>query len=465
MSNNGAETPAAGGHVVRVRGSVIDVAFDAELPQIDHLLRVPGSSVAMEVVAHLDAATVRTVALTPARGLARGDAVTDTGAPIDVPVGEPVLGRVFDVFGNTIDGEPDGMIAALPRRTIHRHPVPLTERPSQSDTFTTGIKIIDVLAPLERGGKAGLFGGAGVGKTVLIMELVNNVVGAHEGVSVFCGIGERNREAGELHRELIESGVLDNTVLVFSQMDEQPGARLRVGHTALTMSEWFRDERNQDVLLLIDNIFRFVQAGAEVSALLGHVPSQLGYQPDLETMLASLQERIASTDAGAITSVQAVYVPADDLTDPAAVHVFGHLSASVVLSRDRAARGLYPAIDPLQSDSKMLNPAVVGERHYRIARETREMLARYEELQDVIAMLGVEELAAEDQLVVARARRLERFLTQPFAVTEQFTDLPGRFVELEDALEGCERILAGELDDRAEDELYMIGGLDDLEPR
>ncbi|MDH3302580.1 MAG: F0F1 ATP synthase subunit beta [Acidimicrobiia bacterium] len=464
MSRNGAKTPAANGRVVRVRGSVIDVAFD-ELPAINHLLTVPGSSVAMEVVGHLDTETVRTVALTPARGLARGDAVADTGAPIEAPVGEAVVGRVFDVFGETIDGEPDDAILNLPRRTIHRHPVPLTERPSHSGTFTTGIKIIDVLAPLERGGKAGLFGGAGVGKTVLIMELVNNVVGAHEGVSVFCGIGERKREASELHRELTESGVLNNTVLVFSQMDEQPGARLRVGHTALTMAEWFRDERNQDVLLLIDNIFRFVQAGAEVSALLGHVPSQLGYQPDLETMLASLQERIASTNAGAITSVQAVYVPADDLTDPAAVHVFGHLSASVVLSRDRAARGLYPAIDPLQSDSKMLNPSVVGERHYRIARETREMLARYEELQDVIAMLGVEELATEDQVVVARARRLERFLTQPFAVTEQFTDLPGRLVELDDALEGCERILAGDLDDRSEDELYMIGGLDDLEPR
>ncbi len=329
----------------------------------------------------------------------------------------------------------------------------------------TGIKVIDLLAPLERGGKAGLFGGAGVGKTVLIMELVNNVAGAHEGVSVFCGIGERKREAEELQRELKGSGVLDKSVLVFGQMDEQPGARLRVGHTALTMAEWFRDERGMDVLVLIDNIFRFVQAGAEVSALLGNVPSRLGYQPDLETMLATLEERIASTETASITSVQAVYVPADDFTDPAAVHVFGHLSASIVLSRDRASRGLYPAINPLRSDSKMLSAAVVGDRHYGIARETRETLARYEELQDVISMLGIEELAKEDQLAVARARRLERFLTQPFAVTEQFTGRTGRFVELDDVLEGCERIIAGDLDDRDEAEFYMIGSLDDLEAR
>lgn len=461
----GAGGPAGGGRVVRVRGSVIDVEFDERLPEIDHLLRVATASVGMEVVAHLDARTVRAVALSATRGLARGDEVEDTGAPIRVPVGPAVLGRVFDVFGDVVDGEPDGEVRKLERRAIHRHPVPLTHRPATSETFTTGIKVIDVLAPLERGGKAGLFGGAGVGKTVLIMELVNNVVGAHEGVSVFCGIGERNREAEELHRELREADVLDKAVLVFGQMDEQPGARLRVGHTALTMAEWFRDVRNQDVLLLIDNIFRFVQAGSEVSALLGQVPSRLGYQPDLETMLASLQERIASTDQGAITSVQAVYVPADDFTDPAAVHVFGHLSASVVLSRERASRGLYPAVDPLRSDSKMLNPGVVGDRHYGIARAVREALARYEELEDVIAMLGVEELAADDQLLVGRARRLERFLTQPLAVTQQFTGRAGRLVALDDALEGCDRILSGDLDDRTEDEVYMIGGLDDLEER
>jgi F-type H+-transporting ATPase subunit beta len=450
--------------VIRVRGSVVDVAFDGDLPDIDNLLRVPDSATALEVVSHTDPGTVRTVALTAIRGLARGDTVLDTGGPIEVPVGPGVLGRVFDVFGHPVDGGPDDGLATLSRHPIHRPPVPLAARPTDDETFLTGIKSIDVLAPLERGGKAGLFGGAGVGKTILIMELVNNVVGAHEGVSVFCGIGERNREAEELHRELRETGVLDKVVLVFGQMDEQPGARLRVGHTALTMAEWFRDERNQDVLLLVDNIFRFVQAGAEVSALLGHVPSRLGYQPDLETSLASLEERIASTDAGAVTSVQAVYVPADDFTDPAAVHVFGHLSASVVLSRDRFALGLYPAIDPLRSDSKMLTPSVVGERHHGIARQVRETLARYEELQDVIAMLGVEELARDDQLAVARARRLERFLTQPFAVTEQFTGRPGRMVEIGDALEGCDRILSGDLDQRDEAELYMIGSLDDLEP-
>ena len=334
------------GHVARVRGSVIDVAFESNLPGIDDLLVVPGTTVAMEVVGHLDPATIRAVALTATRGLARGDLVISTGAPIEVPVGDAVLGRVFNVFGRVVDGLDEDDILALPRRSVHQHPVPMIDRSTDSDTFMTGIKVIDVLAPLERGGKAGLFGGAGVGKTILIMELVNNVVSAHEGVSVFCGIGERNREAEELHSELREAGVLDKAVLVFGQMDEQPGARLRVGHTALTMAEWFRDERNQDVLLLIDNIFRFVQAGAEVSALLGHVPSRLGYQPDLETMLAALQERITSTDAGAITSVQAVYVPADDFTDPAAVHVFGHLSASVVLARDRASRGLLPGSRP-----------------------------------------------------------------------------------------------------------------------
>jgi len=453
------------GRVARVRGSVVDVSFDDGLPPIDHLLRVERAGVAMEVVGHLDEVTVQSVALTATRGLERGDRVVDSGAPIEVPVGNELLGRVFNVFGETIDGLSDDDLGDLPRRSIHRRPVPLARRPSGSDTFPTGIKVIDVLAPLERGGKAGLFGGAGVGKTVLVMELVNNVVGAHEGVSVFCGIGERNREAEELHRELGKAGVLGKSVLVFGQMDEPPGARLRVGHTGLTMAEWFRDEQNQDVMLLIDNIFRFVQAGAEVSAVLGNVPSRLGYQPDLETMLASLEERIASTDAGAITSVQAVYVPADDFTDPAAVHVFGHLSASVVLSRDRASRGLFPAIDPLRSDSKMLTPTVVGERHYGIARAAREALARYAELQDVISMLGIEELSKDDQQIVARARRLERFMTQPFAVTEQFTGRQGRFVDVDHALEGCDRIISGDLDDRGEGELYMIGSLDDLEER
>ena len=458
---------AAVGAVVGVRGSVAEIRFPSRLPGLDHLVEVstdgPADGAALEVVAHIDDTTVRAVALTPLRGLRRGDRVLDTGSPLTVPVGEELRGRMFNVFGETIDRLDDDRLDELPRRSVHRPPVPLMRRPATSETFRTGIKIIDVLCPLERGGKAGLFGGAGVGKTVLIMELVNNVVGAYEGTSIFCGIGERNREAEELHRELTEVDVLDRSVLVFGQMDEQPGARLRVGHTALTMAEWFRDEREQDVLLLIDNIFRFVQAGAEVSALLGQVPSRLGYQPDLASSLAALEERIATTESGAITSVQAVYVPADDFTDPAAVHVFGHLSASIVLSRDRASRGLYPAIDALRSDSKMLTPVIVGERHYRIAREARETLAAYDDLEDVISMLGVEELSKDDQQIVARARRLERFFTQPFHVTEQFIDRAGRLVDLDEALEGCERILDGEFDDLDDQALYMIGGLDDLD--
>ncbi len=470
--------------MLRARGSVVDVHFDGDLPEIDHLLRrierphppgrshVPASessdhddrsgSVGLEVVAHVDEHTVRAIAMTSVQGLARGDVIVDTGAPIMVGVGEATLGRVFNVFGHPIDRLDDRGLAKLERRSIHQRPVALSRRPSTSEMFETGIKVIDVLSPLERGGKAGLFGGAGVGKTVLIMELINNVAGAYEGTSVFCGIGERKREAEELYREVTESGVLDKSVLVFGQMDEQPGARLRVGHTALTMAEWFRDVQHQDVLLLMDNVFRFIQAGTEVSALLGQVPSRLGYQPNLGGMLAALEERIATTQNGAITSVQAVYVPADDFTDPAAVHVFGHLSASIVLSRDRAAQGLYPAVDPLRSNSKLLNPSVIGERHHRIARSARETLAAYEDLQDVISMLGVEELSKEDQEVVRRARQLERFLTQPFSVTEQFTDQPGRLVSLADALDGCQAILDDEVADRDESEFFMIGGLDDL---
>ena len=327
----------------------------------------------------------------------------------------------------------------------------------------TGIKAIDVLSPLELGGKAGLFGGAGVGKTVLIMEMINNMVGQHEGVSLFCGIGERSREGEELYREMSESGVLKNTVMVFGQMNEPPGARFRVGHAALTMAEYFRDDAKQDVLLLIDNVFRFIQAGMEVSGLMGQLPSRLGYQPTLATELAELEERICNTASGAITSVQAVFVPADDFTDPAAVHTFGHLSASIVLSRKRASEGFYPAIDPLQSGSNMLVPGVVGERHYRIAQEMRKTLAVYEELKDIIAMLGMEELSQEDRRTVRRARRLERFMTQPFVVTEQFTGNEGRIVNLEDALGGCERILNDEFSDYPERALYMIGAIDEAQ--
>jgi F-type H+/Na+-transporting ATPase subunit beta len=444
------------GRVLAVRGSVVDAVFDPPLPAVRDLVLAGDDEVALEVVAHLDARTVRTIALTRTAGLARADPVRTTGGPLSVPVGDAVLGRAFDVFGRPVDGRAEP--AGLPRRSVYGPPVPLGRRSTSREVLVTGIKAVDVLAPLERGGKAGLFGGAGVGKTVLIMEMIHNMVGRHAGTSIFCGIGERTREAEELYRELTETGVIDETVLLFAQMNEQPGARLRIGHAALTMAEYFRDTRHRDVLLLIDNIFRFVQAGAEVSGVMGRIPSRLGYQPTLATELAALEERICSTLDGAITSIQAVYVPADDFTDPAAVHVFGHLSASVVLARGRASQGLYPAIDPLRSDSKMLVPQVVGERHYRVAREVRHTLAVYEQLKDVIAMLGREELSAEDQRTVARARQLERFLTQPFAVTEQFTGYEGREVALADALDGCEAILADAFADAPEEALYMVGG-------
>ncbi len=450
------------GTVVAVRGSVIDVRFPSVLPEVRDVLYL-GESVVAEVFSHLDDTTVRALALTPTQGLARGAVARPGDGPIQVPVGAGLLGRAVDVFGEPIDGR--GEVEAEHRQAIYRPAAPLVRRSTRSEIFETGIKAIDLLTPLERGDKAGLFGGAGVGKTVLIMEMIHNMVGRHEGVSIFCGIGERSREAEDLYRDLQESGVLDETVLVFGQMKEQPGARLRVGHTALTIAEYFRDVRHQDVLLLIDNIFRFVQADSEVSGLMGRIPSELGYQPTLATELAELEERISSTPDGAITSIQAVYVPADDFTDPAAVHIFGHLSASVVLSRDRASEGLYPAIDPLQSDSKMLTPQVVGERHYRIAREVRRTLAAYEDLKDVISMLGMEELSEDDRRVVERARRLERFLTQPFFVTQHFTGLEGRQLELEETLEGCERILADEYAHYDESDLFMIGTIEEADDK
>ncbi len=454
------ESDTRRGTVVRVRGSVVDVRFDPPLPEVYHLLAAEGdgeAGVRMEVLTHVDDRTVRAIALEATQGLARGDAVRRTGGPIRVPVGRELLGRMFNVFGETIDrGDP---VEGADRRSIHRPPVPLARQSATREVFETGIKAIDVLSPLERGGKAGLFGGAGVGKTVLIMEMIHNMVGRHEGVSLFCGIGERSREAEDLYREISEAGVLDSTVMVFGQMNEPPGARFRVGHSALTMAEYFRDDARQDVLLLIDNIFRFVQSGSEVSGLMGQLPSRMGYQPTLGSELSALEERISNTPSGAITSIQAVYVPADDFTDPAVVHTFGHLSASVVLSRDRAAQGLYPAIDPLRSDSKMLTPGVVGERHYQVAREIRRTLQEYEELKDIIAMLGLEELSKDDQRTVHRARRLERFLTQPFFVTEQFTGMDGRMVGREEAIEGCEQILTDELADLAESAFYMIGPL------
>ena len=446
------------GTVEAVRGSVVDVFFPGHIPSLYHVLKAgEQGEVVIEVLLHLDAHTVRGMALTSTRNLARGSIVVDTQETLKVPVGERVLGRMFDVFGKTIDQKEP--VEGGEWRSTHGPVVPLMRRSKSFEIFMTGIKVIDVLAPLERGGKSGLFGGAGVGKTVLIMELIHNIIGHQRGVSVFCGIGERCREGDELYREIQAAGVLDKTVLVFGQMNEPPGCRFRVGHSALTMAEYFRDDARQDVLLLIDNIFRFIQAGSEVSGLMGQLPSRLGYQPTLATDLADLEERICNTATGAITSVQAVYVPADDFGDPSAVHTFGHLSASIVLSRKRASEGLYPAIDPLKSRSKMVTPQIVGNRHYRIAQEIRKTLAGYEELKDIVAMLGLEELSQDDRRTVHRARRIERFLTQPFFVTEQFSGKPGELVTLEESLDGCERILNDEFADVPEQALYMIGNI------
>jgi len=451
-----------GGTVESVRGSVVDARFASRLPEIHRLLRSgEDDRVAIETVMHVSPEVARGIALNATQGLARGDRVKDTGRTLEVPVGGRALGRVLNVFGETIDnGDP---LSGGEWRSIHQAPVPLTRRSTKSEVFPTGIKAIDILAPLERGGKAGLFGGAGVGKTVLVMEMIHNVAGQHGGVSLFCGIGERSREGEELYREIKEAEVLDNTVLLFGQMNEPPGARFRVGHAALTMAEYFRDDERRDVLLLIDNIFRFIQAGSEVSGLMGRLPSRLGYQPTLGTELAELEERICNTESGAITSVQAVYVPADDFADPSAVHTFSHLSAAIVLSRKRASEGLYPAIDPLRSSSKMLVPHIVGDRHYQVAERIRGTLAEYQDLKDIIAMLGIEELSREDRQIVSRARRLERFLTQPFFVTEQFTGHDGKLVKLADALDGCERILDDEFSDYPENALYMLGNADEAE--
>ncbi len=448
------------GTVVSVRGSVIDAHFSDGLPFINNILRTgENQEMVIEVITHLDSRTIRGIGLTATGGLAQGSPIIDTGYPLQVPVGKELMGRMFNVFGETIDrGNP---LPKMEKRSIHQPPPDLARQSISSEVFETGIKVIDVLSPLERGGKGGMFGGAGVGKTVLIMEMINNMVSQHEGASFFCGIGERSREGEELYREMKEAGVLNNTVMIFGQMNEPPGARFRVGHAALTMAEYFRDDARQDVLLLIDNIFRFIQAGMEVSGLMGQLPSRLGYQPTLGTELAELEERICNTNTGAITSIQAVYVPADDFTDPSAVHTFGHLSSSIVLSRKKASQGLYPAVDPLESGSSMLVPHIVGERHYRIAQEMRRTLAEYEDLKDIIAMLGMEELSRDDKATVRRARRLERFLTQPFLVTEQFTGYKGKIVSLADALDGCDRILNDEFSDYSERALYMIGAIDE----
>ena len=451
------------GIVTSIRGSVIDIRFPSgKVPAIRNVLRTgENGNIRIEVMTQMNTEIVRGISLTPTQGLARGATVTDTNGPLMVPVGKQLLGRVYNVFGETIDEGPPADLSAL--RPVHGTRIPLAQQSTVSEIFETGIKAVDVLCPLERGGKAGLFGGAGVGKTVLLMEMIHNMVGQHEGISIFCGIGERCREGEELYREMRDAGVLGNTVMVFGQMNEPPGARFRVGHTGLTMAEYFRDDERQDVLLLIDNIFRFIQAGQEVSGLMGLLPSRLGYQPTLASDLAKLEERICNTTSGAITSIQAVYVPADDFTDPSASHTFSHLTATIVLSRKRTSEGFYPAVDILQSNSKMLMPTIAGERHYRIAQEIRKNLTIYEELKDIIAMLGINELSREDQKTVFRARRLERFFTQPFHVTEQFIGKEGRVVPLEAALSGCERILNDEFADYPESALYMIGTVDEAQ--
>jgi F-type H+-transporting ATPase subunit beta len=448
------------GRITSIRGSVVDVWFDADLPPVYTLLHTgKNNEVFVEVLAQLDDHYVRGIALTPTQGLSRGMAAETNYKPLTVPVGKEIIGRMFDVFGNTIDDLPP--LPDMKRRDIHQAPPSLTNQSTQSQIFETGIKAIDVLVPLERGGKAGLFGGAGVGKTVLLTEMIHNMVGHHNGVSMFCGIGERCREGQELYEGMKDADVLKNMVMMFGQMNEPPGARFRVGLAALTMAEYFRDDEHRDVLLLIDNIFRFIQAGMEVSGLMGQMPSRLGYQPTMGTDLSKLEERIANTATGAITSIQAVYVPADDLTDPAAVHTFSHLSASIVLSRKRASEGLYPAIDLLKSSSRMATAAIVGQKHYDLAQKIRETLAQYEGLQDIISMLGLEQLSPEDRKLVGRARRLERFLTQPFFTTEKFSGMKGKDVSLKDALDGCERILSDEFKGLPESAFYMIGAVDE----
>ncbi len=447
------------GIISAVSGSVVEVKFKKLPAQFNRLITGENNDLVLEVQGYMDENTVRALAMGSTQGLFRGMRVTDTGRQIEVPVGKETLGRMFNVLGQPIDGKK--ALKTKTTRPIHAEPVKIDDIEVSSEIFITGIKAIDLLAPMERGGKAGLFGGAGVGKTVLITEMINNMVGRYEGVSLFAGIGERSREGEQLYREMEEAGVLNKTIMIFGQMNEAPGVRFRVALSALTMAEYFRDEKKQDVLLLIDNIFRFIQAGSEVSVQLGQIPSRVGYQPSLGTDIADLQERIASTKEAAITSVQAVYVPADDFTDPSATHTFAHLSSTIVLSRNRAAQGLYPALDPLASGSNMLTPLIVGERHYRVATAVRKTLAQYEDLKDIIAMLGFDELPEHDQQTVLTARKLERFLTQPFFTTGQFTGMTGKSVSLEDTISGCERILSGEFNHMNENNFYMIGTIDE----
>jgi len=450
------------GKISQVMGAVVDVEFkDSKLPKIMNALEVKGwdTRLVLEVAQHLGDSSVRTVAMDSTDGLMRGMDVEDTGAPISVPVGQETLGRLFDVLGQTIDGKGD--VKTKKKYPIHRPAPQHDELSTSTDVLVTGIKVVDLMEPYTKGGKTGLFGGAGVGKTVLIQELIRNIATEHGGYSVFSGVGERTREGNDLYREMTESGVIDKTVMVFGQMNEPPGARLRVGLSGLTMAEYFRDEEGKDVLLFIDNIFRFTQSGSEVSALLGRMPSAVGYQPTLSTEMGDLQERITSTKKGSITSVQAIYVPADDLTDPAPATAFAHLDATTVLDRKISELGIYPAVDPLTSTSRILDPRVIGERHYKVARDVQEVLQKYKDLQDIIAILGMDELSDDDKLVVARARRMQRFLSQPFFVAEQFTGTPGRYVSLEDTIAGFEAILNGEADELPESAFMYVGSLDE----
>lgn len=450
------------GTIKQVIGAVVDVQFSNELPDIFSALEVKAGEkkIVLETQQHIGSNLVRAIAMTSTDGLKRGDEVVNTGAPISVPVGEKTLGRIFDVLGEPIDGKPAPK--AEKKYPIHRQAPEFTDQSTKAEILETGIKVIDLICPILKGGKVGLFGGAGVGKTVVIQELINNIARAHGGVSVFAGVGERTREGNDLYHEMQEAKVIDKLAMVFGQMNEPPGARARVALSGLSIAEYFRDEKNQDVLLFIDNIFRFTQAGSEMSTLLGRMPSAVGYQPTLATEMGNLQERITSTKNGSITSVQAVYVPADDLTDPAPATTFAHLDSTVVLSRALSELGIYPAVDPLDSSSNMLDPKIVGVEHYNVARGVQKVLQRYKDLQDIIAILGMEELTDEDKITVARARKIQRFLSQPFFVAEVFTGAPGKYVKLEDTIKGFKEILDGKHDDKNEGDFYMKGDISEV---
>ncbi len=451
------------GKITQIISAVIDIKFaEGNLPEINSAINIKtkdGGKLVVEVAQHLGDDTVRCIALGPTDGLVRGMEAEATGAPISVPVGEQTLGRIFNVLGDPIDNKPAPEVEHMP---IHRKAPTFAEQATNTEMLETGIKVVDLLCPYQKGGKIGLFGGAGVGKTVLIQELIRNIATEHGGYSVFTGVGERTREGNDLYHEMMDSGVIEKTTMVFGQMNEPPGARMRVGLTGLTMAEYFRDNGGKDVLLFIDNIYRFTQAGSEVSALLGRMPSAVGYQPTLQTEMGALQERITSTKNGSITSVQAVYVPADDLTDPAPATTFAHLDATTVLSRSIVELGIYPAVDPLESTSRILDPRIVGEEHYKVARDVQEILQKYKELQDIIAILGMDELSEEDKMVVSRARKVQRFLSQPFFVAGQFTGLEGRYVPISDTIQGFKEIIEGKYDDIPESYFLNCGSIDDV---